>query len=78
MSKALAAKSRLVVALVAATSALASVPLASAYGGPPGGPPGGCNMLDASEPGLIQMMAGSQNGSGQANMFQMLALFPCG
>ena len=44
----------------------------------PVAPPGGCNMLDASEPGLIQMMAGSQNGSGQANMFQMLALFPCG
>jgi hypothetical protein len=39
-------------------------------------------MLDAPlYPGLIQMMAGSQNSSqdgiGQKNMFQMLAQFPC-
>jgi hypothetical protein len=80
MSKALASKAGLVVALAAAASALSGVPAASA-GAPPGGP-GGCNMLDAPlYPGLIQMMAGSQNSSqdgiGQKNMFQMLAQFPC-
>jgi hypothetical protein len=77
MSKPLAAKAGLVVALAAAASALSGVPAASASGAPPGGP-GGCNMLDAPlYPGLIQMMAGSQNGSGQVKMFQMLAQFPC-
>jgi len=63
-------------AILATASALAIVPAASASGAPPGGP-GGCNMLDASVTGLNQMMAGSQNGSGQNKMFQMLARFPC-
>jgi hypothetical protein len=36
-------------------------------------------MLAASVPGLTQMMAGSQHGNGQTNMFEMLDRFsPCG
>jgi hypothetical protein len=74
MRKALAAKTGLMVALVAATSALSSVPVAAADAGPPQGG-GGCHMLTASSTGLTQMMAGSANGSGAPNMVQTLALF---
>jgi hypothetical protein len=52
--------------------------VATADAGTPVGP-GGCNMLAASDTGLTQMMAGSQHGSGQVNMFEMLDRFsPCG
>lgn len=61
------------VAVLAAAVAL-SVPVAAAAGGPPVGP-GGCNMLTASQTGLTQMMAGSQNGNGAANMLEVLARF---
>ena len=64
-------------AIVAATSALLIVPVATADAGTPVGP-GGCNMLAASNTGLTQMMAGSQHGNGQANMFEMLGRFSCG
>jgi len=65
-------------AIVAATSALLIVPVATADAGRPVGP-GGCNMLAASDTGLTYMMVGSQHGNGQANMFEMLARFsPCG
>ena len=65
-------------AIVAATSALLIISVATADAGTPVGP-GGCNMLAASETGLTQMMAGSQLGNGQANMFEMLDRFsPCG
>ena len=65
-------------ATVAATSALLIGPVATADAGAPVGP-GGCNMLAASVTGLTQMMAGSQHGSGQTNMFEMLDRFsPCG
>jgi hypothetical protein len=65
-------------ALLAAASALLIIPVASADTGVPVGP-GGCNMLAASETGLIYMMVGSQHGSGQDNMFEMLERFsPCG
>lgn len=74
MSKALAAKTGLVVALAAATSAFWSVPVAAADGAAPQGG-GGCHMLTASSTGLTQMMAGSANGNGAANMLQMLARF---
>jgi hypothetical protein len=64
--------------IVAVTSALFIVPVATADAGTPVGP-GGCNMLAAGETGLTQMMAGSQHGNGQANMFEMLGRFsPCG
>jgi hypothetical protein len=64
-------------ALVAA-AALSIIPVASADTGVPVGP-GGCNMLAASDTGLTYMMVGSQHGSGQDNMFQMLERFsPCG
>jgi hypothetical protein len=62
-------------ALVAATSALLIVPVATADTGAPIGP-GGCNMLAASE--RTQMMVGSQNGNGQDNMLEMLGRFSCG
>lgn len=68
---------RKLLAIVAATSALLIVPVATAAGGAPVGP-GGCNMLAASNTGLTQMMAGSQHGNGQANMFEMLGRFSCG
>ena len=74
MRKVLAAKAGLVVALAAATSALWSVPVAVADGGPPQGG-GGCHMLTASSTGLTEMMAGSANGKGATNMLQMLARF---
>lgn len=74
MRKPLAAKTGLVVALVAATSALSSVQAAAADAGPPQGS-GGCHMLTASSTGLTQMMAGSANGTGAVNMIQTLALF---
>jgi hypothetical protein len=65
-------------AIVAAASALSIVPVATGNTGAPVGP-GGCNMLAAGVTGLNQMMAGSQHGSGQANMFEMLGRFsPCG
>jgi len=65
-------------AIVAATGALLIVPVATADAGTPVGP-GGCNMLAASVTGLTHMMAGSQHGSGQTNMFEMLDRFsPCG
>ena len=65
-------------AIVAAASALLIVPVATADAGTPVGP-GGCNMLAASATGLNQMMAGSQHGNGQTNMFEMLGRFsPCG
>jgi hypothetical protein len=76
MSKVLSVKPSLVtVAALVATTALLSVPVASAD--TPVGP-GGCNMLAASGPGLDHMMAGSsgsQNGIGATNMFQMLQSF---
>jgi hypothetical protein len=62
------------VALLAVVTALLIVPVASAD--QPVGP-GGCNMLAASTTGLTYMMAGSQNGSGQNKMFEMLAKFDC-
>lgn len=65
-------------AIVAATSAFLIVLVATADAGTPVGP-GGCNMLAASVTGLTQMMAGSQHGSGQNKMFEMLDRFsPCG
>jgi hypothetical protein len=65
-------------ATIAATSAVLIVSVATAAAGTPVGP-GGCNMLAASNTGLTQMMAGSQHGSGQTNMFEMLDRFsPCG
>ena len=69
---------RRLLAIVAAASTLLIVPVATADAGTPVGP-GGCNMLAASDTGLTQMMAGSQHGDGQANMFKMLDRFsPCG
>ena len=65
-------------AIVAATGALLIVPVATADAGTPVGP-GGCNMLADSDTGLTKMMAGSQHGSGQVKMFEMLDRFsPCG
>jgi hypothetical protein len=65
-------------AIVAATSALLIGSVTTADAGTPVGL-GGCNMLAASDTGLTQMMAGSQHGPGQANMFEMLDRFsPCG
>jgi hypothetical protein len=74
MRKALAAKAGFALTLAAATSALSSVPVAAADGGPPQGG-GGCHMLTASSTGLTEMMAGSANGNGAANMLEMLARF---
>jgi hypothetical protein len=73
MSKLHVVKARFVaVAALAATTALLSVPVASAD--TPAGP-GGCNMLAASGPGLDHMMSGSAHGNGADNMSQMLLSF---
>lgn len=61
--------------IVAATSAVLIVPVATADAGTPVGP-GGCNMLAASD--RTQMMVGSQNGNGQTKMLEMLDRFSCG
>ena len=56
--------------IVAATSAVLIVPVATADAGTPVGP---------GNTGLTQMMAGSQHGNGQAKMFEMLDRFSaCG
>jgi hypothetical protein len=69
----LSTKVALLAAVVGATGAW-SVPMAVADGGPQGG--GGCHMVSSpSSTGLDHMMAGSSNGSGAANMVEMLSRF---
>jgi len=63
----------LAAAAVAAMS-VSGVPAAVASGPPEGG--GGCHMVASpSATGLQQMMSGSANGSGAANMITMLSRF---
>lgn len=70
----LCTKVGLLVAVLGATGAW-SVPMAVADGGPPQGG-GGCHMVSSpSSTGLSHMMAGSSNGSGAANMAEMLGRF---
>ena len=64
-----------VLAVAAALTAPASVPAAAADTGPPQGG-GGCHMVQSpSSTGLDQMMTGSANGNGAAEMGDMLKLF---
>jgi hypothetical protein len=70
----LSTKVGLLAAVVGATGAW-SVPMAVADGGAPQGG-GGCHMVSSpSSTGLDHMMAGSSNGSGAANMVEMLSRF---
>jgi hypothetical protein len=63
----------LAAAAVAAVS-VSGVPAAAASGPTEGG--GGCHMVASpSATGLQQMMSGSANGSGAANMITMLSRF---
>jgi len=70
----LATKVGLLAPVVGATCAW-SVPTAVADEGPPQGG-GGCHMVSSpNSTGLNNMMAGSSNGSGAANMVEMLSRF---
>ena len=56
-------------------AAAASAPVAAANGGQPQGG-GGCHMVSSpSSTGLTNMMNGSAQGQGAANMVQMLSKF---
>lgn len=69
----LVARAVLATAVVTATSVFGVA--TAAGGGPPQGG-GGCHMVSSpSSTGLTQMMAGSANGEGQANMIDMLSRF---
>ncbi len=61
-------------ALTLASGALVAIPVAGATGPPQQG--GGCHMVSSpSSTGLDNMMAGSANGEGAANMADMLSRF---
>jgi hypothetical protein len=67
------------IAMISMTSAIATgvvaIPVTSAVAGPPQ-QGGGCHMVfSPSSGGLSNMMAGSANGEGAANMAAMLSRF---
>jgi hypothetical protein len=71
--------SKKLISMISMTSAIATgvvaIPVASAAAGPPQ-QGGGCHMVFSPSPtGLTNMMAGSANGEGAANMAAMLSRF---